>query len=377
MSALIGQKIGRYSLTSLLGRGGMAEVYLAHDPQLDRDVAIKLILPQFGDEPGFGERFANEARAVARLRHPNIVQVHDFDIVGGRPYMVMELADGPSLKQRLQALRDSNQPMPLAEVLSIAGAIGSAVDYAHRQGMVHRDIKPSNILFTQSGDPLLADFGLAQITGQSLHTAVGSVSGTPAYMAPEQAQGKPEAASDLYSLAVVVYEMLAGRPPFVGATPTELLLQHLQTPPPPPLSFRADLPAGLTDVFQKALAKVPSERYASAGDFVAALRSALLSAAAAAPVSQEAATVHAEVVSLRLPAPAAPLQLPCAAISSAARSLRLQPLAAAAFLNSPTGSGWAACFRPSAPCGKRARLGGARARPVDWPRETPHQPECR
>ena len=322
MSALPGQKIGRYSLTSLLGRGGMAEVYRAHDPQLDRDVAIKLILPQFGDEPGFGERFANEARAVARLRHPNIVEVHDFDIVGGRPYMVMELADGPSLKQRLQALRDSNQPLPLAEVLSIADAIGSAVDYAHRQGMVHRDIKPSNILFTQSGDPLLADFGLAQITGQSLHTAVGSVSGTPAYMAPEQAQGKPEAASDLYSLAVVVYEMLAGRPPFVGATPTELLLQHLQTPPPPPLSFRADLPAGLTELFQKALSKVPSERYATAGDFVTALRSALQPQAAAAPVSQEALTVHAEV----LPIPASLATQPPAAAPAPRPSTTPQPV---------------------------------------------------
>ena len=340
MSSAVGQKIGRYTLTSLLGRGGMAEVYLAHDPQLERDVAIKLILPQFADEPGFGERFANEARAVARLRHSNIVQVHDFDIIGGRPYMVMELADGPSLKQRLQTLRESNQLLPAAEVLNVTSAIGSALDYAHRQGMLHRDIKPSNILFTQDGDPLLADFGLAQITGQSMHTALGTISGTPAYMAPEQAQGKPEAASDLYSLAVVAYEMLAGRPPFVGATPTELLLQHLQTPPPPPLLFRADLPAELSAVFQKALAKNPAERYASAADFVAALRLALLSAPVAAPVSQDAVTVHGESA----PAMAA-VQPPIQAAGAA------QPpvMAAAAEVPTPTQPAGVAGGRPPVP----------------------------
>ena len=158
MSNLPEQQVGRYQLQALLGRGGMADVYRAHDPQLDRDVAVKLIHPQFAEEEGFAERFSHEARAVARLRHPNIIQVFDFDLANGRPYMVMELAGGATLKDRLKAARDSGAPLPISEVLRIATAIGSALDYAHTQGMTHRDIKPSNILFTATGDPLLSRF---------------------------------------------------------------------------------------------------------------------------------------------------------------------------------------------------------------------------
>ncbi len=295
MSSLVGQQLGKYQIKSLLGRGGMAEVYLAHDPQLDRDVAIKLMHPQLADEEGFAQRFSNEARAVARLRHTNIVQVHDFDLADGRPYMVMELMDGPTLKDRLKSLRDAGQQMPLPDALRVAAAIGSAIDYAHQKGMVHRDIKPSNILFTQAGEPVLADFGIAKIAGQTMHTAAGSVSGTPAYMAPEQAHGAADERSDLYSFAAVVYEMLTGRTPFSADTPAEMLLKHMQEPPPSPLNWRAALPPAVESILRKALAKNPDERYPSAAEFVAALQAAIKSEAL--PVAaQDALTMREQPI---------------------------------------------------------------------------------
>ncbi len=283
---MIGQHFGRYEILSLLGRGGMADVYLAHDPQLERDVAIKLMNAIVAEQDNSSARFMQEARAVARLRHAHIVQVYDFAVADGRPYMVMEYVDGGSLK-----IRESGQPLSNDEALRIAAAIGSAIDYAHQQGLVHRDIKPANILFTRAGEPVLTDFGIAKISGQTMNTVSGSVSGTPTYMAPEQAQGSADARSDLYSFAVVVYEMLTGRAPFSADTPLAMLMKHLHEPPPSPLVWRNDLPAATADVFRKALAKNPDERFASANEIVSALRAALAGEVAAS-IAQDAPTLH-------------------------------------------------------------------------------------
>jgi serine/threonine-protein kinase len=269
----------------------MADVYRGHDPQFDRDVAIKLIHPQFA------ERFSHELRAVARLRHSNIIHVFDFDLSGGQPYMVMELASGPTLKDRLKALRDVGGQMMLLEVVRIATAIASVLDHAHAQGLIHGDVRPSNILFTPSGEPLLADFGLAQISGQAPQNSDGSASGASAYSAPEQAQGSPSPSSDLYSFAVVVCEMLA------GDSAIDSILKQQERPPAPHV-MRADIPPAVDAVFQQALAKSPADRYPTAAAFVAALDGALHTQSAPAPnaepITNDAKTVH----DARIPAPA-------------------------------------------------------------------------
>ncbi len=183
--------LGEYTITRLLGRGGMAEVYEAYDPDLQRAVAIKVILPAVSGEPGFEERFRREARLVASLRHPHIVQVFDFDVVDGKPFMVMEYLPGKTLKDRLAGLRGRGESMPLAEVARILDAVAAALDYAHGRGAVHRDIKPANLLFTGDDTPVVADFGIARLLGDvSQLTASGQIVGSPAYMAPEQARGE-------------------------------------------------------------------------------------------------------------------------------------------------------------------------------------------
>ncbi len=287
--------LGDYTITRLLGRGGQAEVYEGFDPDLDRAVAIKVILPAVAGEPGFEERFRREARLVASLRHPHIVQVFDFDVADGQPFMVMEYLKGDTLKTRLAGLRSRGQTMPLAEVARILDALSGALDYAHGRGAIHRDIKPANILFTEQDEPVLADFGIARLlseTGQM--TAQGQIVGTPAYMAPEQARGDPvDARCDQYSLGVVLYEMATGRTPFRGDSPTALLMQHVNNAPPPPRSLNADLPDAVQGVLLKALAKQPDQRFPAAGDLAAAFRQALagVAMAQAAPVSADAATL--------------------------------------------------------------------------------------
>ncbi|MBI5877049.1 MAG: tetratricopeptide repeat protein [Chloroflexi bacterium] len=270
--------VGRYTLTTKLGQGGLAEVYRAHDPQLDRDVAVKRVNPPLAGDPDFAARFARQAAAVARLRHPNIVQVHDVGVSDGRPYMVMELAAGPTLKDRLKALHDAGGVMLPIEIIRVGTAVADALDYAHAQGVVHGDIKPSNILFTPQGEPLLADFGLA---------APGT---TPAYSAPDPDQ--PTAAADRYALAIVLYEMLAGRPPFTGDSPDEVRASHQTEPPPSPLAFRPELPPAVAEICAKALAKAPAERFPSAKALLAALQSALLPAPLPTPGSAAPAEIR-------------------------------------------------------------------------------------
>mgnify|MGYP000248983392 CR=1 FL=1 len=267
---LIGKTLGKYEVLEHIGHGGMSEVYKGQHAQLDRMVAVKVLHPFLADEEGFVTRFKREARIVATLRHPNIMQVYDFDYNDELDiyYMVMEFIDGPTLKTRL--LEES---LPQEEVVRIGIAIADALDYAHQRGMVHRDVKPANIMFMQDGQPVLTDFGIAKMLTLSGLTASGAMVGTPAYMAPEVGMGRPgTSASDIYSLGVVLYQLLAGQLPFESDTPMGMVMQHINDTPPPLAKLAPSLPPGLEPVILKALMKTPEERFVRAAEMAAALR---------------------------------------------------------------------------------------------------------
>ena len=252
-----GRTLGRYRLDTLLGRGGMAEVFRATDTKLARTVAVKVILATHAVEEHFLERFLREARMVASLEHSNILPVYDFGEENGVPFLVMPYLPGGSLRDRLKA-----GPVPLALASSWIAQLSDALDAAHAAGVLHRDVKPANVLLGKDDRLFLADFGIAKmLENQTGLTATGVVVGTPIYMAPEQAQGHPASpATDRYALAVVAFEILAGRPPFEGDNALSLMHQHVATPPPM-LSMRvAGLPPGLDAVLSQALAKEPSRR---------------------------------------------------------------------------------------------------------------------
>jgi predicted ATPase/tRNA A-37 threonylcarbamoyl transferase component Bud32 len=262
----------RYRIVELLGRGGMAEVYKAYHESLNRFVAVKFIHPLFASDTAFEERFRQEARRVAALRHPHIVQVHDFDSEDGEPYMVMEWIDGPTLADELHRLAAADQRMALPDVLRLARHIGHALHYAHEQGLLHRDVKPSNIMLNQDGRAVLADFGLAKLLSTAHLTNSGGTSGTPAYMAPELAQGRPgDARADLYSFAVVLYQLLTGQLPFTADSPVALIFMHINQVPPRLLDLNPELPPALEWTILKALAKQPADRPASIADFLSQL----------------------------------------------------------------------------------------------------------
>ncbi|HKC83343.1 MAG TPA: HD domain-containing phosphohydrolase [bacterium] len=265
-----GATLGSYKIIERVGRGGMASVYRAYHPALDRYVAIKALPDFFADDPLYRERFQQEARSVARLRHPNILEIYDFGYEDGLAYLVLELVEGGTLADRL------GRPLELRDAVSILDQLAGALDYAHREGILHRDIKPSNILLHVDGTPVLADFGLAKMAGSMQRlTSSGTVMGTPEYMSPEQAADEPlTASSDLYSFAIVAYEMLTGRVPFQADTPAATLLSHVTKQMPPTRELRGELSAHVQGVLQRALAKRPEERYPSAAAFVAALRPA-------------------------------------------------------------------------------------------------------
>src|SRR5579859_2465835 len=259
-------RIGKYEIVSRLGHGGMGEVYKAFHPQLHRYVALKFLLTTAETDPDFIARFQQEAQAVARLRHPHIVQVFDFDVQDGKPYMVMEFVEGETLAQRLANYHRNKQTMPISEVVQLFQQLCSAVDYAHKQGMLHRDLKPQNVLINMQGDAVLTDFGLAKMLGVSGLTASNTVMGTPHYMSPEQAQGKPaEVRSDVYSLGVMLYEALAGKVPFDAPTPVAVLMQHVTVPPTPIQEVNPAAPVGLAQIALLAMAKNPDERFRTAG----------------------------------------------------------------------------------------------------------------
>ena len=270
MSVHEGQRLGPYQLLERIGRGGMATVFRAYHPALDRQVAIK-VLPEFlAEEPSYRERFLHEARSIARLRHPHILQVFDFGDDSGVPYIVMELVEGGTLATRV------GSPMHLEDVVAFLAPVAEALDYAHMNGVVHRDVKPSNILVRGNGSPVLADFGLARLAGAARKlTASGTVMGTPEYMAPEQVADEPVGpASDRYSLAIVAYEMLTGRAPFQADTPAAVLVSQMTRPVPAPVELEGELNAHLGDVLRRGLAKRPEERFPTASAFVSALKPA-------------------------------------------------------------------------------------------------------
>jgi serine/threonine-protein kinase len=265
--------IGRVRIERLLARGGMAEVYLGTHLSLERPVAIKLLHSHIEEEPLLLERFHREAKVVAGLRHPNIVQVFDFDTTDGHPYIVMEYLKGPTLANYLRGLHARNERIPSHQVARLLKALTAALDYAHAQGVIHRDIKPGNIILHNKGDAIpldqplsndveaiVTDFGLVRIVDAASQTASGMVSGTPAYMSPEQGMGdKADHRTDIYSLGVVLYEMLAGRVPFeADSTMTVIYMQIHNTPPPIP----GILPE-VQAVLDRALAKNPADRYQS------------------------------------------------------------------------------------------------------------------
>ena len=255
---------GRYRLHELLGRGGMSEVWRAEDLELGRDVAIKLLAAD-ADRA----RFEREARAVASLAHPNVMQLYDYGESEGRPYMVLEYVPDGTLEDRL---RDGG-PLPDDETNDIAVGIASGLAHAHARGVVHRDLKPANVLFDEEGRPKIADFGIARLAaGEGTLTEAGTLLGTAAYISPEQASGEPAgAASDVYSFGVMLYRMLAGRLPFASNDPMELVLMHRDTPPPPLTQFRTDAPARLESTAMLALSKDPFERPADGAALLAEL----------------------------------------------------------------------------------------------------------
>lgn len=268
-----GTKVGAYILGKQLGQGGMATVYLAHHPQLDREVAIKVMHQNFLDDEGFVARFKREAQIVAQLSHRHIVPVYDYDEYDGQPYLVMKYIQGWTLKK--QFIKD---PLDLDGVLGVITAIGDALNYAHEQGVLHRDIKPSNIVIDREGTPYLADFGLARLaaSGESTMSA-DMLLGTPHYISPEQARGlkQLDGRTDIYSLGVVLYELLVGKVPFTGDSAFSIIHDHIYTPLPKPSEVNPELPPNVEAVLYKALEKQPSDRYETANDLVTDLTNAI------------------------------------------------------------------------------------------------------
>ncbi len=277
----IGQTIGgRYKIEALLGQGGMSAVYRAADPNLHRTVAVKLIHPHLSSDPDFVRRFEQEAAAVAQLRHPNIIQVYDFNRDGDVLYMVLEHVPGETLQAKLKTLHGAGQRLPMAEAVRIMTLVCEAVAYAHQRGMIHRDLKPANVMLNPDGQPILMDFGVAKMLGGQQHTATGAVVGTATYMSPEQARGdKLDERTDLYSLGVMLFEMVAGRPPFEGDSGMTVMLKHLNEPPPDLHQIATDVPDDLVAIIQKVLAKDPAERFSSAAEMATALRATAASVA--------------------------------------------------------------------------------------------------
>jgi serine/threonine-protein kinase len=243
----IGKTLGRVRIESLIARGGMAEVYLGTHTTLQREVAVKILRNPLGEDRRPLERFEREAQAVARLRHPNIVQVFDFDTVDDQPYIVMEFIRGPSLSKYLTALHAKSQRMELPQINRLLNGVASALQYAHEGGVVHRDVKPGNILLTSRSvqinpgetipldfQPVLTDFGLVRLLNSTRQTTAGHTAGTPAYMSPEQAMGLAvDGRTDIYSLGIVLYEMLSGDVPFDGESTMSVLFKHLNEAPAP------------------------------------------------------------------------------------------------------------------------------------------------
>ena len=265
---MIGQTISHYKITGKLGEGGMGVVYKAEDIKLRRIVALKFLsTAALGDEDEKA-RFSREAQAAAMLDHPNIAAVHDIEEMDGRTFMAMAFIDGPTIGEKVK-----ERPLKMEEALDIAIQICEGLKEAHEQGVTHRDVKPANIMLTRKGRVKITDFGLAHLAGRSKLTKSGTTLGTPAYMSPEQALGEPtDRRSDVWGVAIVLYEMLAGRPPFVSEHEQAIIYSIINEDPEPLTAVRTGLPTELDRVMFKGLAKRPAERYQHVDDMLVDLR---------------------------------------------------------------------------------------------------------
>jgi tRNA A-37 threonylcarbamoyl transferase component Bud32 len=275
-----GETVGAYRVIEQLGQGGMATVYKAYHPALDRYVALKVLHPAFREDASFLMRFQREAKVIAKLEHPHIVPIYDYAEHTGQPYLVMKFIEGETLKARL-----ARGPLAPDEALRILRAVGAALSHAHRQGILHRDIKPSNILLTPSGEVYLADFGLARIAELGATTlSADMLLGTPHYISPEQGQGRRDldAGTDIYSLGVVLYEIVVGRVPFTADTPFSIVHDHIFKPLPLPRSVNPRVPEAVERVLLKALAKERADRYADVDSLVTAFVKSVRGGGAAA-----------------------------------------------------------------------------------------------
>lgn len=322
----LGKTIGKVRIDKYLAHGGMAEVYLGTHLTLDRQVAVKVLHSYIEENQDLLARFHREARVVAGLRHPNIVQIYDFDAVDGHPYIVMEYLKGPTLASYLRELHGRNERIQPHQVARLLKALTASLDYAHEQGVIHRDIKPGNILLhkkageipldkplTNDVEAILTDFGLVRIANAASQTASGMVSGTPAYMSPEQARGDPiDHRTDIYSLGIVLYEMLAGRVPFEADSSLTVIYKQINDPPPP----IAGISPAVQQVINQALTKKPEDRYPTARnmavDFYLAIGMNTEAETIISTLPEEAKSVHVKinessprVVTAQAPMPAA------------------------------------------------------------------------
>ncbi len=273
MNPYIGKTLGSYQIIEQIGQGGMATVFKAYQPSMDRYVAVKILPSHFTQDKTFVARFTQEARVLAKLEHPHILPVYDYGEQEGITYLVMRYVEAGTLHD-LIAQRGS---LSLREIARIVGQVGRALGYAHDQGVIHRDIKPNNVLIDPQGNAFLTDFGIAKIVaGTANYTGTGAVVGTPAYMAPEQGLGKPlDARCDIYALGIMLYEMVTGQVPFNAETPLAVMMKHVYDPLPLPRSFRPDVPEVIERVILKALAKSPDDRFQTAAQMVETLERAV------------------------------------------------------------------------------------------------------
>lgn len=269
-----GQMLGPYRIINQIGKGGMATVYKAYQASVDRYVAVKVLPSQLAESKEFAARFQQEARFIARLEHPHILPVFDYGESDGVAYFVMRYLDAGTLKDRMI----EGRPLPLDEIDKLFTQLTDALSYAHSHGIVHRDLKPANALIDSQGNVFLTDFGIAKLleSASPRLTQTDAIMGTPAYISPEQAQGQTvDRRSDIYSLGIILYEMVTGSVPFVAETPLAVLFKHISDPLPPPSLVRPDVPPSIEQVLLKALAKDPRDRFATVDEFIAAWKRAL------------------------------------------------------------------------------------------------------